>query len=105
MQKGDLVLVSFPFTNFKGKKRRPAVLLLAGELDAIVCFITSKMDVPSNNDIVLEPQTIHGLKKTSSIRVDKIVTLDRDLISGKIGKLTEDEISKLNNKLRNIFDL
>ena len=79
MLKGDIVLISFPFTNLKGKKRRPAAVLHAGELDAIVCFITSKINVLSDNDIVLEPLKINGLKKISTIRVDKIATLDHDL--------------------------
>ena len=105
MQKGDLVLVSFPFTNLKGKKRRPAAVLYAGELDAIVCFITSKTNEPSDNDIVLEPLKINGLKKISLIRVDKIATLERDLISGKIGKLIEDKLNELDHKLREILNL
>jgi mRNA interferase MazF len=43
MEKGDIVLISFPFTNLKGAKRRPAVILYKGELDVIVSFITSRI--------------------------------------------------------------
>ena len=105
MQKGDIILVSFPFTNLKGTKRRPAVLLFAGNMDVIVCFITSKFITTSEAHLTLDPQKKNGLKKTSTIRVDKIATLDRNLIKGKIGELKGNEISEMNTKLKQILGL
>ncbi|MGB7785338.1 MAG: type II toxin-antitoxin system PemK/MazF family toxin [Salinimicrobium sp.] len=105
MRKGDLVLISFPFTNLKGAKRRPAVVLLASEIDIIVCFITSKFDITSENSLIIEPHQKNGLKRISAIRVDKIATLDKGLVKGKIGELFIEEISEVNVRLRKILEL
>jgi mRNA interferase MazF len=76
MKKGDIVLIPFPFTNLKGVKRRPAVILYKGELDVIVTFITSRVKWEENTDLLIVPdQLLNGLKKPSLIRIDKIATL------------------------------
>ena len=105
MQKGDIILVSFPFTNLKGSQRRLAVILFVGELDVIVSFITSKNSFPSETDLTLKPQRKNGLKISSTLRSDKLATLDKDLVKGKIGELTKEQIIELNHKLKQILAL
>lgn len=105
MQKGDIVLISFPFTNLQGAKRRPAVILSAGSLDVIVCFITSKVFISSPTNFIVNPEERNGLKKVSAIKVDKIATLDKELIKGKIGELSTDQITEVNLRLKNLLRL
>lgn len=105
MQKGDIILVSFPFTNLKGSKRRPAVLLFVGELDVIVSFITSKNTFLSETDLILNPRKKNGLKVTSTLRCDKIATLDKDLVKGKLGELMKEQVIEMNQKLKQILAL
>lgn len=44
MAKGDILLITFPFTNLSGSKVRPAVILTETNLDITVCFITSQIN-------------------------------------------------------------
>ena len=41
MAKGDIVLITFPFTDLSGSKLRPAVILAETISDITVCFITT----------------------------------------------------------------
>ncbi|MGM0934346.1 MAG: type II toxin-antitoxin system PemK/MazF family toxin [Bacteroidota bacterium] len=66
IKKGDIVLVSF--TNLKGSKRRPAVILFVDDLDVIAVFITSKINNPNSNEQLLRPSAKNRLKVTSLIK-------------------------------------
>jgi len=97
------VLVSFPFTNLKGSKRRPAVILYIGEMDVVAAFITSRIAKISSLELLIDPSKTNRLKKPSLIKTTKICTLDKNLIVGKIGELTEREKEQLNTKLKEAF--
>jgi mRNA interferase MazF len=105
MKKGDIVLLSFPFTDLKGKKIRPALVLSVSDLDIIVAFITTQFKWQNTFDILLEPNDLNGLKKTSLVRVSKITTIDKDLILGKQGELDLLEMQSINKSLIKILNL
>lgn len=105
MKKGDIVLLSFPFTDLKGKKIRPALVLVVSDLDVIIAFITTQFKWQNPYDILLEPNESNGLKKTSLLRLSKITTIDKDLILGKLGELDTVDIQKTNRNLLEILNL
>ena len=105
MKKGDVVLLSFPFTDLKGKKIRPALILMVSDLDVIVAFITTQFKWQNQYDIQLESDNLNGLKKTSLLRLSKITTLDKDLILGKLGELNENDIQLINRNLLELLNL
>ena len=105
MKKGDIVLLSFPFTDLKGKKVRPALVLVVSDLDVIVAFITTQFKWQNSFDILLEPNDLNGLKKTSLLRLSKITTIDKDLILGKLGELDSLDMKNINNSLLKILNL
>lgn len=105
MKKGDIVLLSFPFTDLKGEKIRPALVLFVSDLDVIVAFITTQFKWQTPNDILLEPDNSNGLKKTSLLRLSKITTIDRDLILGKLGELKKNDIELTNRNLLKLLNL
>lgn len=105
MAKGDIVLITFPFTDLSGSKLRPAVILAETSLDLTVCFITTQTGWQENTDIFLLPTSINGLKKTSLIRTGKIATLDTSLAKGLLGKLSKAELIELDSKLKILFAL
>jgi mRNA interferase MazF len=77
MQKGDIVLVPFPFTDLTGSKKRPALMLVTEELDVTVCFISSQLHWQETTDLLLKPNKTNGLKKASLVRIGKIATIIR----------------------------
>jgi mRNA interferase MazF len=85
---GSIVLVLFPFTDISGAKRRPGLVVSRDNdrrTDLILCFITS---VPRMGPDMapLEPNARTGLKVASMVRFDKLATLDRSVIAGRIGE-------------------
>ena len=105
MKKGDIVLIPFPFTDLTGNKNRPALVLMNGATDVTVCFLTTQLRFQSEYDIKLEPSAHNGLKKTSIIRLDKIATIDKELVLGKLGNITPPETKKINLNLKKLFRL
>ncbi len=85
---GDVLLARFPYTDLSNDKRRPVVVLSVendGE-DVIVCAVTSK---PHNGSYdILAPDTRGtGLKHPSRVQFDKIATLAKSVIAGRIGTM------------------
>ncbi len=105
MKKGDVVLIHFPFTDLKGNKNRPAVVLLETENDVTVVFITTKLKWQSEFDVLISPSNKNGLKENSLVRINKISTLDKDLVLGRLGELSPTEIIKINQSIIKQFSL
>jgi mRNA interferase MazF len=105
MKKGDIVLIPFPFTDLTGTKNRPALILIDADDDITVSFITTQLKWQEQFDVRLEPSNENGLKKASLIRLNKITTIDKELVIGKLGQLTESEIEEVNRRLIDLLDL
>ena len=105
MSKGDIVLLPFPFTDLSGLKNRPALILVDGESDITVSFITTQLKWQEDFDIKIEPTLTNGLKRTSLVRLSKLATIDKDLVLGELGKLSRDELNNIDRSLVRIFKL
>jgi mRNA interferase MazF len=105
VKKGDLILIPFPFSDLTGAKNRPALILISNELDVTVSFITSQIKWSSNHDIVLSPSLNNGLKVKSLVRLSKMATISKDLILGKLGELSQKELSDVDKGLIDLFHL
>ena len=105
MEKGDIVLITFPFTDLSGNKLRPGVVLIETLTDITVCFITSQLSWQVPTDVILEPSPSNGLRRQSLLRTNKIATLDKSLAKGLLGKLTDEQTYELNRKLKDLFQL
>jgi mRNA interferase MazF len=105
MSKGDIVLITFPFTDLSGNKLRPAVVLAETKLDLTVCFITTHLQWQEPTDLQLVPTLHNALRKQSLIRTSKIATLDTTLAKGLLGLLTSKELTELNSKLKILLQL
>lgn len=105
MAKGDIILITFPFTDLTGSKLRPAVVLADTSLDFTVCFITTQIQWQEGTDVLVAPSPTNGLRKRSLVRASKIATLDRALAKGLLGRLTQQDMTNLNSKLKILFQL
>ncbi len=102
---GNVVLVSFPFSNLKGRKIRPALILAQVEFDnLILCQITSK-SYSSKTAISIEKADFSEgcLPLKSFVRPDKMFTADMSIITGRSGKLTSSKIRIILTKVRKLF--
>lgn len=105
MIKGDLILVPFPFTDLSGTKTRPAMVLYKGQRDVTVAFISSTAALTEVTDVLIEPDALNGLKRTSVLRLSKIATLDQSIVLGKLGELNAVYLNIINANLKELFGL
>lgn len=94
--KGNIVLIQFPFDDLSSSKVRPTYCLtnkIGVHRHIILALITSR--IPENllhTDIILRPEnsdfTMSGLRKSSTIRLDHLVTLRSSLIQRELGSLS-----------------
>ena len=102
---GDIVLVSFPFSDLKGQKVRPALVVARAEFDnLILCQITSR-SYSSKISIKIEKGDFKfvNLPVVSFVRPDKLFTADQTIIKGIAGKLRKTTRSKVLRKVRSLF--
>ncbi len=88
---GTVVLIPFPFTDLTSAKIRPALIISANNTkknDIMVAFITSKKTKKnltiSSEDLFFKET---GLKVTSTVRFDKLATLNKKIILGELGHI------------------
>ncbi|MDX9943121.1 MAG: type II toxin-antitoxin system PemK/MazF family toxin [Bacteroidales bacterium] len=105
MQKGDIVLIPFPFTDLTGSKNRPALVLAVSQTSITVAFISTQLKWKEETDLVLHPNEENGLKKDSLVRLSKLATLDKDLAIGLLGRIDKHQMDLTNVSLRKIFQL
>ena len=95
--------VLFPFTDLSNSKRRPALVLHIWKDDVILAFITSNLNSPGDDNIVIPKSNINNLQVDSLIVLQKIFTGNRSLIKGKIGKLEVEYYLEINEALKRVL--
>ena len=114
MKRGEIVLITYPFSNLQGTKVRPALVISSDKYnqsnrDALFILITSNTSDPQPSDYLIDPKHPDfpqaGLKKASLIRVDKIVCLMQSLARRKLGSISSNIQIAINDILRKIIDL
>ena len=108
--KGKIVLLPFPFTNLTSTKRRPALVLLERPNDVVVAFISSSIPKPIEfhhvfMDMNHQSFSMTGLKVSSTIYLDKIATIDKKLIIGELGQISNDIKLEVNIRINKLYSL
>jgi mRNA interferase MazF len=91
-ERWDVVVVPFPFTDRRGVKRRPALVLsqagFNGHGHTVLAMITSREHAPWPGDHVLANPHAAGLAVSCRVRL-KLFTLDNRLLARRIGALSD----------------
>jgi mRNA interferase MazF len=101
---GDILLLSFPFSDLTGGKKRPALVIAdTGDQDLIVARITS--DLPRDSyDLSLERWKEIGLLLPSTARLSKLASLNKKLVLRKLGKFGSPEKRKSRALLKRLLN-
>jgi mRNA interferase MazF len=89
---GTIALARLPFTDPSGDKSRPVLIVSRDNdrrADVVVCFITS---VPraAPDMAMIEASSDTGPKVRSTVRFDKLASLDKSVIAGRLGAAPAD---------------
>jgi mRNA interferase MazF len=102
-QIGEIVLLAFPYTDQRGVKRRPALMLLdTGNGDVVVARVTSRQ-VQTRYDVKLIEWKHAGLLLPSVVRLHKLATLQKTLVERRLGVLTTKDSSRVKAKIQRIW--
>ncbi len=106
-RKGTVILVPFPFTDLKGSKVRPAVIISKEKIgnDLIVVFVTSQPKLSGKHVVLLQPSTTNGIKAPSKVVCSKIATLENTIVLGELGSLSKAEVGAIDRELRKVLGI
>ena len=109
-QRGDVVLVRFPFTDLTTSKLRPAVVLATHGRDLIIVGVfSSPPQIPEPTWISLGsedptfPQT--GLRASSVIKAERIAVVEQSVVVRKLGSLTSSQMDALTRAVKLALNL
>ncbi|MFT4310760.1 MAG: type II toxin-antitoxin system PemK/MazF family toxin [Candidatus Woesearchaeota archaeon] len=106
MQKYDIILVNFPFSDLSQTKLRPALVVAQNKGDnCVLCQITTKHRNINDFELtLLQKDTIGNITFDSNIYVDMIFTLHKHLIVKHIGRVKSLLVKKnVSEKLTLLF--
>jgi len=99
-ERGDIVLVPFPFSDQTTAKKRPAVIISSD----IMAVTSQTSKISSVGECLIEDWNNAGLLKPSAIK-SAISTIERALILKKLGRLSKSDIRSMEEALRELLDL
>ena len=90
-ERGELLLVPFPFTDLSASKRRPVLALTTPDRfgDFVALPVTSRAQVEHAVPIASADLVSGALPAASWIRTNRIVTLNVSLVVKTVGRVSE----------------
>jgi mRNA interferase MazF len=109
--RGDIILVPFPFTDLSSIKQRPALVVSSDALnatsdDVLVAAITSQIPIKLTAWEFMIPTgdlARCGLPKPSAVRLAKLAALHRQLVIRRIGSMPEPVLGRILAQIRQLF--
>ena len=116
VQRGEIVLVDFPYSNHTESKMRPALVVQSDVwnqrlnttmLVGITSNLHRRVGTPTQYFIDIETTDGQqsGLHFNSVVRCDKLITSNQSRIQGVIGRLSEDVMKEIDACLKVMLDI
>jgi mRNA interferase MazF len=90
-ERGDILLVPFPFTDLSARKRRPVLALTASDSygDFIAMPITSRPQSEHGLPIAERDLISGSIPAASWVRTNRVITLNASLVVKTVGRVSE----------------
>ena len=100
---GEVLLAWLVFSDGQGTKRRPVLVVRDfGDSDLLVVPITSQRARVAT-DLILPDWKSAGLKLPSTVRVEKLATIEKSCVARKLGVLSSAELVRVREMLTGVF--
>lgn len=112
-RRGQVVVVHVPFSDRSGVKPRPALVISTETFhrvlaDLIVCPISSQPRFyrrPGPGDCPLRDWRSIGLRYPSTVRISKILAVDKQIVKRALGSLSSPDLAHVETGLRQALGL
>ena len=108
--RGDVILVPFPFSDQTASKRRPAIVVSSDNYnrvsqDIVIMAITGQITTHIGvGEFLIEDWQGAGLLKPSVVK-SAISTIEQRLVLKSLGRFSSRDLSTLEKSLKKLFDL
>lgn len=109
-QRGDVVLIPFPYTDLSAAKTRPAVIVSSNAYhrvrsELLLVYVSSQLaKANSPLDYILADWNGSGLPKPSFVR-PKVSAIEPTLVVHQVGKLSAKDLFEVDRRLRQAMAL
>lgn len=112
-KRGQVIVVDVPFSDGSGTKPRPAMIVSANAFhrnvpDIVVCPISSQpryFTRPGPGDCPLQAWRVSGLRHPSTVRVSKILAIDKRIVRRALGTASREDLAAIDGVLRHALAL
>ncbi len=112
-KRGHVIVVNVPFSDHTGIKPRPALVITTDAFhrelpDLIVCPISSQRRYYQRSgpgDCPLREWRAVGLRHPSTVRISKLLAVDKQIIKRIMGFLSPKDLNQVEKGLREALDL
>jgi mRNA interferase MazF len=112
MNRGDVVLVDWPYSDRTGSKLRPAVAVVQADFlnglidDTILVQITSTFHGIPGTEVTLDParEPTAGLLHVCVASCMNLLTADPDVIDQRIGRLSDATMQQITDCLKQVLE-
>ncbi|HEX6394656.1 MAG TPA: type II toxin-antitoxin system PemK/MazF family toxin [Acidimicrobiales bacterium] len=111
MDRGEIYLGPFLYSDLAGSKRRPVCVVSAPAYnagpDVVVCMITSgaRLTSPRLGDVVVRDWQGAGLLRPSVVRVGRLQVIEQRLLSSRRGALAAADLAAVDQALREVLGM